>query len=180
MTLLCYHTVESVVLFPRVWPVCFAIWTDIYAMYLKKTDSTAYSLVQPLWRRCRQVETLTWSGNSELGFILFILLLTMLKLSANTTMTNSEFQPSWLAFKSSLLWISIASILAYTCESLLFRHVWESKADGQFAISEDTWNEPLGRGTEIRLHLREEAGEYLEEAKLKVCALLVSLPVYAF
>lgn len=47
------------------------------------------------------------------------------------------------------------------------QHVWESKADGQFAISEDTWNEPLGRGTEIRLHLREEAGEYLEEAKLK-------------
>ncbi|KAI4316946.1 hypothetical protein L6164_024870 [Bauhinia variegata] len=47
------------------------------------------------------------------------------------------------------------------------QHVWESKADGAFAISEDTWNEPLGRGTEIRLHLREEAGEYLEEYKLK-------------
>ncbi|THG07125.1 hypothetical protein TEA_000687 [Camellia sinensis var. sinensis] len=40
-------------------------------------------------------------------------------------------------------------------------------ASGAFAISEDTWNEPLGRGTEIRLHLREEAGEYLEESKLK-------------
>lgn len=48
------------------------------------------------------------------------------------------------------------------------RYVWESKADGAFAISEDTWNEPLGRGTEIRLHLREEAKEYLEESKLKV------------
>lgn len=47
------------------------------------------------------------------------------------------------------------------------QYVWESKADGAFAISEDTWNEPLGRGTEIRLHLREEAGEYLEEYKLK-------------
>ncbi|KAK0575479.1 hypothetical protein LWI29_001273 [Acer saccharum] len=47
------------------------------------------------------------------------------------------------------------------------QYVWESKADGAFAISEDTWNEPLGRGTEIRLHLREEAGEYLEESKLK-------------
>ncbi|KAI4389980.1 hypothetical protein MLD38_002139 [Melastoma candidum] len=47
------------------------------------------------------------------------------------------------------------------------QHVWESKADGAFAISEDTWNEPLGRGTEIRLHLREEAGEYMEESKLK-------------
>ncbi|XP_057766098.1 endoplasmin homolog isoform X2 [Salvia miltiorrhiza] len=47
------------------------------------------------------------------------------------------------------------------------QHVWESKADGAFAISEDTWNEPLGRGTEIRLHLRDEAQEYLEEYKLK-------------
>ncbi|KAL6212788.1 hypothetical protein ACLB2K_018005 [Fragaria x ananassa] len=47
------------------------------------------------------------------------------------------------------------------------QHVWESKADGSFVVSEDTFNEPLGRGTEIRLHLREEAGEYLEESKLK-------------
>ncbi|KAJ8762307.1 hypothetical protein K2173_007464 [Erythroxylum novogranatense] len=47
------------------------------------------------------------------------------------------------------------------------QYVWESKADGAFAISEDTWNEPLGRGTEIRLHLRDEAGEYLEQSKLK-------------
>ncbi|KAG5552071.1 hypothetical protein RHGRI_010230 [Rhododendron griersonianum] len=46
-------------------------------------------------------------------------------------------------------------------------YVWESKADGTFTVSEDPWNEPLGRGTEIRLHLREEAGEYLEESKLK-------------
>ncbi|ONK57090.1 uncharacterized protein A4U43_C10F16510 [Asparagus officinalis] len=47
------------------------------------------------------------------------------------------------------------------------QYVWESKADGAFAISEDTWNEPLGRGTEIRLHLRDEAKEYLDEFKLK-------------
>ncbi|XP_008808636.1 endoplasmin homolog [Phoenix dactylifera] len=47
------------------------------------------------------------------------------------------------------------------------QYVWESKADGSFAISEDSWNEPLGRGTEIRLHLRDEAKEYLEEDKLK-------------
>ncbi|XP_042508568.1 endoplasmin homolog [Macadamia integrifolia] len=47
------------------------------------------------------------------------------------------------------------------------QYIWESKADGSFAISEDEYNEPLGRGTEIRLHLREEAQEYLEEDKLK-------------
>ena len=59
----------------------------------------------------------------------------------------------------------------------IFRHVWESKADGKFAVSEDTWNEPLGRGTEIRLHLRDEAGEYLEESKLKVSHILITLEV---
>ncbi|XP_031092423.1 endoplasmin homolog [Ipomoea triloba] len=47
------------------------------------------------------------------------------------------------------------------------QYVWESKADGAFAISEDSWNEPIGRGTEIRLHLRDEAGEYLDQYKLK-------------
>jgi heat shock protein beta len=47
------------------------------------------------------------------------------------------------------------------------QYVWESKADGAFAISEDTWNEPLGRGTEIKIHLKEEAAEYVEEFKLK-------------
>lgn len=57
---------------------------------------------------------------------------------------------------------------------VFYRYVWESKADGAFAISEDTWNEPLGRGTEIRLHLREEGGEYLQEDKLKVSVVSLS------
>jgi heat shock protein beta len=63
---------------------------------------------------------------------------------------------------------------------LTFRYVWESEADGAFAISEDTWNEPLGRGTEIRLHLKEEAGEYAEEFKLKVCLQIISLLLYLY
>ena len=48
------------------------------------------------------------------------------------------------------------------------RYVWASKADGNFEVYEDTDSEPLGRGTEIRIHLKEEAGEYLSETKLKV------------
>ena len=44
--------------------------------------------------------------------------------------------------------------------------VWESKADGAFAISEDD-GEPLDRGVEINIYLKEEAQEYLEEDKLK-------------
>ena len=44
--------------------------------------------------------------------------------------------------------------------------IWQSKADGAFAISEDE-GEPLGRGVEINIYLKEEAQEYLEEDKLK-------------
>ncbi len=45
--------------------------------------------------------------------------------------------------------------------------VWESRADGAFAISEDTTGEPLGRGTQINIHLKEEAQEYADQNKLK-------------
>ena len=45
--------------------------------------------------------------------------------------------------------------------------IWQSKADGNFAISEDTEGEALGRGTEIKIYLKREAQEYLEETKLK-------------
>ena len=34
------------------------------------------------------------------------------------------------------------------------RYVWESKADGSFAVSEDTEGEPLGRGTQINIYLK--------------------------
>eukprot|EP00958_Prasinococcus_capsulatus_P029189 scaffold7377_cov389-Prasinococcus_capsulatus_cf.AAC.37 len=47
------------------------------------------------------------------------------------------------------------------------QHIWESAADGNFAVSEDTENESLGRGTEIRIYLKEEASEYLEESKIE-------------
>ncbi|KAA6429700.1 MAG: heat shock 90 [Trebouxia sp. A1-2] len=47
------------------------------------------------------------------------------------------------------------------------QYVWESNASGGYAISEDTEGEQLGRGTQIKLFLKEETQEYLEEAKLK-------------
>merc|ERR1719446_455594 len=34
--------------------------------------------------------------------------------------------------------------------------IWQSKADGNFAISEDTEGEALGRGTEIKIYLKED------------------------
>ncbi|KAI3433912.1 hypothetical protein D9Q98_003714 [Chlorella vulgaris] len=45
--------------------------------------------------------------------------------------------------------------------------IWESKADGSFAISEDREGPPLGRGTQINIYLKDSCQEYLQEDKLK-------------
>jgi len=46
------------------------------------------------------------------------------------------------------------------------QHVWESAAGGSFTVQPST-DEPLGRGTRIVLHLKEDMQEYLEERRLK-------------
>ncbi|CAK9192716.1 unnamed protein product [Sphagnum troendelagicum] len=63
------------------------------------------------------------------------------------------------------------------------QYIWESKADGKFAVIEDTENEPLGRGTEIRIHLKKDASElYAEETKLrelvKKYSEFIDFPIY--
>ncbi|CAH1988381.1 unnamed protein product [Acanthoscelides obtectus] len=46
------------------------------------------------------------------------------------------------------------------------QYIWESSAGGSFTIRPDS-GEPLGRGTKIVLHIKEDQTEFLEENKVK-------------
>ncbi|KAJ2941046.1 hypothetical protein O0L34_g13176 [Tuta absoluta] len=46
------------------------------------------------------------------------------------------------------------------------QYMWESSAGGSFTVRPDH-GEPLGRGTKIVLHIKEDLADYLEESKIK-------------
>jgi heat shock protein beta len=47
------------------------------------------------------------------------------------------------------------------------QHIWTSTADAKFFVTKDPRGDTLGRGTRITLHLKDDAGEFLEQDKIK-------------
>jgi len=47
------------------------------------------------------------------------------------------------------------------------QYIWSSAAGGSFNVQRDTINEPLGRGTKIILHMKEDQLDYADEKKVE-------------
>lgn len=62
------------------------------------------------------------------------------------------------------------------------QYIWESAAGGTFTLTQDTEGEPLGRGSKIILHLKDEQADYLNDSRIKEVVRkhseFISYPIY--
>merc|ERR1719316_2582720 len=60
--------------------------------------------------------------------------------------------------------------------------VWSSRADGSFTIARDEAGNTLGRGTQIDIHLKDEAAAYLEQDEIEGLVMqyseFINFPIY--
>lgn len=88
------------------------------------------------------------------------------KLSQSDTMT-SQIGQFGVGFYSTFLAANTVTVTTKHNDDK--QYIWESSDNdqGSYSIAEDPRGNTLGRGTLISLHLKADAEEYLEEAKLK-------------
>jgi hypothetical protein len=134
---------------------------------------------QPSWRRPRRAATSTSSASSAWASTLSTWCPTTSRSSPSTTTTRSEWpgrgeRPARAPPRCRLRFAREPTVGPdrqdgrHNCHhSPAPRYIWASGADGTFSIKEDTEGEPIGRGTVIKVHLKPEALEYADEAKLK-------------
>merc|ERR1719326_1180492 len=64
------------------------------------------------------------------------------------------------------------------------QHIWDSTADASFTVSKDPRGNTLGRGTEVKLFLKEDASEFLEQSRLedltKRYSEFITFPIYLY
>jgi molecular chaperone HtpG len=73
-----------------------------------------------------------------------------------------------VGFYSSYLVANRVEVITKSMQEGAKQYKWQSTADSSYTIEEDTEGEPIvGSGTRLILHLKDEAAEYLEWAKME-------------
>ena len=64
------------------------------------------------------------------------------------------------------------------------QHIWESTAEKSFSVSKDPRGTTLGRGTQIILHMKDDAGEFINEHELRKLverySEFINYPIYLY